>query len=192
MTKESANVWSIILPSVKSYMGVGFKTAKDAAVAQGRPSDQTRFGFLVKRDNGCGGFQSNDMDIPFTGPVYIKTKFEQFPANVAQTDVVTLTYNQDLETNTVMKSQAEVYLYATAELVGGGLLEPIAPAEVGNTASLKLIKNASQYTISFIPSAFFSLQAGQQIDKINVLIRSKSDNSINFGSTQNIKMVKLK
>jgi Domain of unknown function (DUF4961) len=192
MTKESSNVWSIIIPSVKSYMGVGFKTAKDAAIAQGRPSDQTRFGFLVKRDNGCGGFQSNDMSIPFTGPVYIKTEFEQFPANAAQTDVITLTYNQDLENDATMKNQTEVYLYATADLMVGGSIEPFTPAEVGNTASLKFVKNGSQYTISIIPDKFFDLQAGQQIDKINILIRSKSDNNINFGPTQNIRMVKLK
>jgi hypothetical protein len=192
MTKESANVWSIVLPSVKSYMGVGYKTAKDAAVAQGRPSDQTRFGFLVKKANGCGGFQSNDIEIPFTGPVYVKTEFEQFPANAAQTDVVTFTYNQDLETDAAMKTQAEVYLYATADLVGGGNLEPFAPSVVGNTASLKLVKNGSQYTISILPSKFFTVPAGKQIDKVNVLIRSKTDAAINFGATQNVKIVKLK
>lgn len=192
MTKESANVWSIVIPSVKSYMGVGYKTAKDAAVNQSRPSDQTRFGFLVKRDNGCGGFQSNDMDIPFTGPVYVKTEFEQFPANAAQTDVITLTYNQELETDATMKNQAEVYLYATADLVGGGNIEPFAPGVVGNTATLKLTKNGTQHTISFIPSRFFNVPLGKQIDKVNVLLRSKVDANINFGPIQSVKIVKLK
>jgi len=192
MTKESANVWSIVLPSVKAYMGVGFKQAKDAAISQGRPGDQTRFGFLVKRANGCSGGQSNDMAIPFTGPVYVKTEFETFPLNTGEKDVVTITYNQELETDAVMKTQAEVYLYATADLVGGGNVEPFTPVQVATTASLKLAKNGSKNTISFIPAKFFTIPAGKQIDKINVLLRSKADANINFGASQFIKMAKIK
>jgi hypothetical protein len=192
MTKEGANLWSINIPSIKSYMAVGYKQAKDIAVSQGRPADQTRFGFLIKRDDGCSGGQSNDITIPFTGPVYIKEEFEFFPLNSSAKDVVTLIYNQELEDNTSMKAQSEVYLYAIANLAGGGILEPVAPSEVGNTASLKLTKSGTQHTISIIPNDFFEVPADKQISSINVLLRSKTDAEVNFGSTKQVRIVTIK
>lgn len=192
LTKEGPNLWSIVIPSVKSYMGVGYKQARDAAIAAGRTGDQTRFGFLFKADNGCGGFQTNDLEIPFTGPVYVKEVFETFPLNSAETDVVTLKYNQDLETNATMKSQAEVYLYATATLTDGTTLEPFTPQVVGNTASLKLTKTGNQHAISIIPRRFFTVPAGKQIERINVLIRSKTDPNINFGNSRQVRIVRIK
>ncbi len=196
MVKVSPNVWSYVIPSVKSYISTGFKSAKDAAAKAGtsgygpQPVGVTALGFLVKNKNGSA--QSANINIPFTGPIYIKEEFETFPLNSSQTDVVTITYNQDLEDNATMKTQQEVFLYATADLVGGGNLEPFAPAVVGNTTSLKLAKNGNQYTISIIPTSFFVVPAGKQIDKINVLLRSKADPNINFGATKQIKIVKIK
>jgi hypothetical protein len=192
MTKESTNVWSYTFTSVKSYMNVGFKQAKDAAVGQNRAPDKTQFGFLVKADNGCGGFQSANIEVPFTGPVYIKEEFEVFPLNSGQNDVVTLVYNQELEDDATMEAQTEVYLYATADLVGGGSLEPVAQAEVGNTASLKLAKSGTQYTISMIPTDFFEVPTGKQIERVNVSLRSKTDANINFGSARQVRIVRIK
>ena len=191
MTKEGPNLWSIIIPSVKSYMGVGYKQARDAAVAAGRPADQTRFGFLVKRDDGCGGFQSNDIEIPFTGPVYIKTEFETFPLNAADRDLVTLIYNQDLEDDETMAGVTEVYVYAVAQLVGGGSVEPFTPEQVGAETSLRMTKNGAQYTFSFIPRDFFDVADDALIERVDVLIRSKDDPDINAGSRQ-VRMVRIK
>lgn len=192
MTKESTNVWSYTFTSIKSYMAIGYKQAKDAAVNQGRTADKTQFGFLVKADNGCGGFQSANIEVPFSGPVYIKEEFEVFPLNSSEKDVVTIIYNQDLENDVTMKAVSEVYLYATAELVGGGTIEPFTPAEVETTASLKLAKSGSQYTISMIPSEFFETPMNKQIERINVLLRSKSDAGVNFGAVRQVRIVKIK
>ncbi len=192
MTKEGTNLWSFTFESVKSYMGVGYKQAKDAAVAQGRDATRTQFGFLVKADNGCGGFQSANIEVPFTGPVYIKEEFETFPANAAQTDILTIKYNQDLETNAEMKSLTEVYLYATADLIGGGTLEPFDASEVGSSPSLKLIKNGTQHTISIIPRDFFEVPEGKQIERVSILIRSKDNADVNFGESKTIRIVQIK
>jgi hypothetical protein len=86
-----------------------------------------------------------------------------------------------------------VYLYATAELESGGdPLIPVAPAEVGNTPSLKLTKSGSQYSISIIPSEFFDVPLGGKISKINVLMRSKASADVNFGASKVVNMVKVK
>jgi hypothetical protein len=195
MTKESANVWSIVVPSVKSYLNISYKQAKDASAAagdNGRPAGQPAFGFLVKAQNGCSGGQTANINVPFTGPVYIKQEFESFPLNCSQADVLTLSYNQDLETDPAMQALTSVYLYATASLSDGSTVEPYAPAVVGSTASLQLKKNGSQYTISIIPTSFFTVPVGKSITAINVVIQSQADPNVNFGSAKVVKMVTIK
>ncbi len=168
MVQEGPNLFSFTIPSVRDYMQTGFKQARDAAVSRGRNPDETRFGFLVKLRDGCNGGQSGDMNIAFTGPVYVKQKYELFPFNYSQGDVITVVYNQDLEDEAGMQSTSDVYLYARATLAGGGTREVS-----GITPELKLNSETSdRFTISFIPKEFFGLNEGEQINNITVEIRS--------------------
>lgn len=171
MTQEGPNLWSFTFTSVRDYMQVGFSQAREAAVSRGRNPDETRFGFLVKLRNGCNGGQSGDMNIAFTGPVYVKQKYESFPFNFSQTDVTTVIYNQDLEDVAEMQNLSDLYLYARATLVGGGTKE-----KSGTTPDLKLNSEGdSRYTLSFIPKDFFELTDSEQIENITIEIRGASE-----------------
>jgi hypothetical protein len=185
MTKVRDNVWSYTVPSVKAYIGASYKQAKDAAEGNGRPETATRFGFLVKAKDGSGSPErkSGDMEVSFTGPVYIKVKFENFPINPAQSDVLTLVYNQDKEDVEAMKGVSEVYLHAVADLVGGGTKE--------HEGAVKLTKSGTRYTATFIPERFFGLTAGQSISKIRVVV-SAADEAVNFGPEKAVNMVTVK
>jgi hypothetical protein len=167
MTKEADNVWSYTITSVRDYLQITYKQARDGAIARGRPENQTRFGFLVKARNGCGGFQTGDINVEFTGPVYVKQKYELFPFNYSQNDVVTVVYNQDIETVTAMQSLTDLYIYAKADIVGG------APKEkTGTTAEFKLKSEGNKrYSISLLPTTFFGLNPNEQIERITVEIR---------------------
>jgi hypothetical protein len=191
MTKEGPNLWSIIIPSVKSFVGASYKQARDAAETNGRSADQTRFGFLVKAKDGNGDIKSGDIDIPFTGPIYIKEKLETFPINPAASDVLTIVYNQDKEDVEEMKTVTDVYLYATATLASGGTKEPFTQEEVGTTAALKLKKEGTKYTITIIPNQFFSIEADEEITQINVLIQG-TEAEVNFGNAKAVKIVTVK
>lgn len=185
MTKVRDNVWSYTMPSVKAYVGASYKQAKDAADGNGRDETETRFGFLVKAKDGSGSPEkkSGDMEVAFTGPVYIKVKFENFPINPAQSDVLTLVYNQDKEDVEAMKGVSEVYLHAVADLVGGGTKE--------HEEAVKLTKNGTRYTTTFIPERFFGLTEGQSISKIRVVV-SAADEAVNFGPEKAVNMVTVK
>lgn len=192
MTKVADNVWSYEFASVKSYMNVSYKAARDAAVSQGRSPEETRFGFLVKAKNGSGGLQSANINIPFTGPIYIKEEFEIFPINSSQKDVITFTYNQDLEDDESMKGEAQVYLYASAVLSTGDIIEPVSSEDVSSTSSLKLTKNGSAFKISIIPEIFFNLDEDDDLSKLRILIQGESGPDVNFGDTKEITLVKTK
>jgi hypothetical protein len=185
MTKVRDNVWSYTMPSVKSFMGASYKQAKDAAKANEREETQTRFGFLVKGKDGSGSPEkkSGDIEVAFTGPVYIKVKFENFPINPAQSDVLTLVYNQDKEDVEAMKGVSEVYLHAIADLVGGGTKE--------HEEAVKLTKNGTRYATTFIPEQFFALMPGQSISRIRVVV-SAADEAVNFGPEKTVNMVTVK
>jgi hypothetical protein len=185
MTKVSDNVWSYSIPSVKAYVGASYKQAKDAAKGNSREETETRFGFLIKAKDGSGSPEkkSGDMEVAFTGPVYIKVKFENFPINPAQNDVLTLVYNQDKEDVEAMKSVTEVYLHATADLTAGGTKT--------HEEAVKLTKNGTRYTITFIPERFFALAPGQTISRIRVTI-SAADEAVNFGPEKTVNIVTVK
>ncbi len=192
MTQEGTDLWSFTFPSVKEWMGITYKQAKNSAVAAGRPENETRFGFLVKTDNGSGGLQSADLSIPFVGPVYIKTELEVFPLNPGEKDILTFTYNQDLEDNEAMKAEASVYLYAKATLVGGGTLEPVPADQVSGNAELMLVKSGSQHTISIIPYSFFDVPEGKQIESLDIVMQGSSGPEVNSGDPKKIVIVKIK
>jgi hypothetical protein len=184
MTRESAGKWSITLPSVKDFVGASYNQAKQAARSAGRAETETRLGFLVKGKDGSGSPEkkSGDMEIAFTGPVYVATEFSTFPANYSQEDVATILYDQNLEDNATMKTQTEVYVFMEADLVGGGTITPFTPAQVATTPSLKMTDlGGKKYRFSFIPTKFFSLTGTQRISKIRITMRSKTDANINGG-----------
>jgi hypothetical protein len=184
MTKVSPNVWYLTIPSVKSFMGASYKQAKEAAVSSGRTEQETRFGFLIKAKDGGGSPEkkTGDINVPFTGPIYIKQKFENFPTNPAKDDVVTFVYNQDLEDVEAMKTVTDVYAYAIADLTGGGTV-------IANPS--KLTKNGTRYAISMIPEKFFELTSSQSIDRIRVVMGAENP-AINFGSEKTVNVIVVK
>lgn len=184
MTKESTNKWSYTFTSVGDFIGTDYAAAKSAAKAAGRPEDQTRLGFLVKGKNGNGDVKSGDMEVAFTGPVYVPSEFAVFPLNYSSDDVVTYLYDQNLEDNATMKTQTEAYVYLEGDLAGGGTIIPVSQANVGTSTnpSMKMTdKGGKKFTYTFVPSRLFGLTAGQRLTAIRVTIRSKTDQNINGG-----------
>ncbi len=184
MTKESTNKWSITLSSVAAFVGASYDKAKQAAVGAGRSETETRFGFLVKGKSGAGSPEkkSGDIEIAFTGPIFVATEYRTFPANYSQEDVATVFYDQNLEDNATMKTQTEVYMYMEADLVGGGSIIPFTSAQVATTPSLKMTDlGGKKYRFNFIPAKFFNLTGTQRISKIRITMRSKTDANINGG-----------
>ncbi len=189
MTKEATNKWSITLPSVKEFMQASYKQAKDAAVSSNRPANETRFGFLVKGKDGTGDIKSQDMEIPFTGPVFSPSVFTAFPANFAQGDVVTFTFDKNLENNAALKALNEFYIYMEADVKVGAnttVRIPVTAANVGNTPSLKMTEaGGTKFTFVGIPSRYFTLAAGETITEIRVVIQSRTDANVNSGIKKN-------
>ena len=184
MTKESDGKWSFTFSSVGEFVGASYAQAKAAAKGAGRVEDQTRLGFLVKGKSGVGDIKSGDMEISFTGPVYVVSEFSTFPGNFATEDVVTFTYNQNLEDDPTMKTQTEAFIYIEGDVAGGSTVIPVSQANVGTstTPSMKMTdKGGKMYSYTFVPSRLFNLTAGQRITTIRVTIRSKTDQNINGG-----------
>lgn len=194
MTKVSTNKWSITLPSIKEFMQATFKQAKDAALSANPPrtATETRFGFLVKGKDGSGNPEkkSKDMEIGFLGPIFVPSVYSAFPANFAQGDVVTFTFDKNLETNTALKALNEFYIYMEADVKVGTapvtVRIPVAAANVGNTPSLKMTAaGGTKFTFTTIPSRYFTLAAGETITEVRVIIQSRTDANVNSGIKKN-------
>lgn len=175
--------WAIVLPSIKDFVGASYNQAKQAAVSNNRVETATRFGFLVKGKDGNGDIKSGDMEIPFTGPVYVVNEFRTFPANYSQEDVVTVVYDQNLEDNAAMKASTTVFLYVEGDVNGNNVV-PVSQANVGTstTPSMRMTDKGNKiFTYTFVPTRFFNLTGTQRLTKIRYTIRSQNDQMINGG-----------
>ena len=180
MTKVGENTWEFTITSIRDVLEQSPGTIGD------------EFGFLVKarsgadRGDGVGGRQTDNINLPVLPPRFVATTFRTFPANFSQGDVVTVFYDQNLDENEETNKLAQIFLYATANLKdnssGRDFIEPVSPAEVGNTESLAL-KNLGdgKFSLTMIPSKFFGLADGEEIDNITFRLRSKDDENITIG-----------
>ena len=165
MTKVADNIWSYTFTSLRDFY----------QQPPGVIGDQ--IGFLIKPDDGS--VQTGDSFLAVEPPRFVDADFRTFPSSFAEDDIVTVIYNQSLDPDDVTNGLSEYFLYATATLGDGTVVEPVAPSEVGSTPSLQLQPGEGGiFTLTLIPERFFELTEDQDISSISFVIRSRDDENV--------------
>jgi hypothetical protein len=164
----------------------------------------TSFGFLVKNQDGTK--QTADFTLPVKPLEYSSKRVETFPSNFSESDVVTLRYNQALETVEYIKYEdasatpqvlytGNLFIYLEAKAKNAAGVETtyrtatnVNTVDVSNAAYKLKLKSPGVYTFRFIPRQLFSslatgLKADETITDITVNIRKEDAAQARRGQT---------
>jgi hypothetical protein len=122
-----------------------------------------------------GNGQTQDFVIEVEPPVFESPVIRVFPTEFSADDVVTIFYDTKLEENAEMKAAGEYYLLTSIEGTdgNGGELDPTNYFKsIDETTKLIGIGNGV-YKLSFVPSQFYDLTAGDVITKIRYLVQNQ-------------------
>lgn len=167
MTKVADNIWEISLTSLADFYNQTAGTIGD------------KINFLVKAKDGTGDIKTNDLELAVSPPPFEDADFRSFPNKFSQEDIITVIYNPELDMESSLPDESEIYMYLTASLKDGGGTVEVSPwGEVGDNPELQLAQQADgRFTKVMVPSRMFNLTEGQEIDEITFVFRNK-DGSI--------------
>ncbi|WP_192820602.1 DUF4961 domain-containing protein [Rufibacter sp. LB8] len=105
-------------------------------------------------------------------------KTRVFPSKFTQDDAFTLYYNNKQEDRPSMQNYTgDLYVYAGAES-STGYLEPVGWGDVGTSTKVKMRNEGNGiYSLTIVPSRFFNVPAGGQINIIKFVVRKGVFNS---------------
>ncbi len=106
MTREAANVWSFTLVPSEFYS---------------QPPGRIRqMGLLVKAKDGTGDLKTDDIILSVDPLEFSPSVFRTFPARFTQDDIVTIYYDQKLDTangGTGVRTLSEVYMFTDIDYI---------------------------------------------------------------------------
>lgn len=189
MTEIAPNRWTYTVSS-----SVAFFAKPVAAI--------TAFGFLVKNQDGTR--QTADFTLPVKPLEYSAKRVETFPSNFSEQDVVTVNYNQALETVDALKydnpsanprvlytGNLFIYLEAKAQNAAGvetvyRTATNVNTVDVTNDTYKLRLKSPGVWTFRMIPRRLFTslgLRDDETISEITVNIRKENPAQARRGQT---------
>ncbi len=185
MTREAANVWSFTLVPSEFYS---------------QPPGRIRqMGLLVKAKDGTGDRKTDDIILSVDPLEFSPVVFRTFPARFTQDDIVTIYYDQKLDTangGTGVRTLSEVYMFTDIdyidELGEQQTYEPVPFDITYSAAEHSELRFESRgdgvFTKTMIPAQFFADFPGapaiRQIVRIKVHVRS-AENPFGPGAPAN-------
>jgi len=168
MTKEANHLYSYTMIPTEFY-------EVDAATVY-----KEDIHFLVKPLDG-GGYgdpdrKSGDLLLKIDPPATDRDPVYNFPTKAAEDDVITIVYDNWRETKPSMKNldADSAYVHAECKLVSGATIK-YPPNYFANPADYPeakmILVEDGVFNFYFVPSDYFSLNAGDEIDNIKITIR---------------------
>lgn len=168
MTKEAEHLYSYTMVPTEWY-------EVDAGTVY-----QEDIHFLVKPKDG-GGYgdpdrKSGDLVLKIDPPATDRSPVYNFPSKPGPDDVMTIVYDNWRETKPSMQNlnPDSAYIHAECKLVSGTVIKVPNnyfddPIQYPDAQMVEVEEGVFEWLI--IPERYFKLQAGQEIDEINIIVR---------------------